>query len=85
MAPSVFKVSTSDSPLETLEAQALGGDFEAGASARGGLEKQIDDHAAAELIGFLGVALARLKALGAIEDAFDLHSIQRLDSQQSAT
>ena len=64
-------------------AQTLGGDFETGARARGGFEEQIDDHAAAQLIGFLGVGLAGLKTLGPVEDAFDLDSIQRLDSQQS--
>ena len=64
-------------------AQSLGGDFETSASARGGLEEQIYNHAAAQLVRFAPGRLLRLKTLGAVEDGFDLDSIQRLDSQQS--
>ena len=94
MAASVFSVSTSDSPFETLEAgggdrnriraQAFGGDFETGARARGGFEKQIDDHPAAQHIERLErLAWRRLKILGARQDGFDLRAVERFDIQQS--
>ena len=94
MAASVFRVSTSDSPLETLEPgggdgnrirpQALGGDLEAGARARGSFVKQVHDHLPAQRIQLLQrLALNGLKILGARQQGLDFGAVQLLDSQQS--
>jgi len=94
MAASVFRVSTSDSALgnagprggdrNRVAAQALGGDFEAGAGARGGFVKQVDDHLPAQRIQLLDVlALNGLEILGARQQGFDLGAIQFFDSEQS--
>ena len=94
MAASVFSVSTSDSPFETLEpeavmetgvgAQALGGDLEAGAGARRGFEKQVDDHLPAQRIQALErLILQWLKIFSAGQNRFDFSPLQLFDAEQS--
>ncbi len=69
---------------DCIRAQPLGGDLEAGARARRGLEEQIHHHPAAQQVDFLQrLLLVRLKILGAVENGLDLAAIERLDSQQS--
>jgi len=69
---------------DRVGAEALGGDFEAGAGARGGLIKEVDDHLSAERVQlFDGLTLDGLKILGARQNSFDLGAVQLLDPQQS--
>src|SRR5215472_12156422 len=65
-------------------AQALGGDLEAGARARGRLEKEVDDHLSAQRIEPLeGLILEWLKILGAGQNRFDFRPLQLFDAEQS--
>ncbi len=59
-------------------AEAFGGDFEAGAGARGGFEEKIHHHAAAKKIL---VILTALEEGGAVEDRFDGGAFESFDSQ----
>ena len=94
MAASVFSVSTSDSPFETLEADAV---IETASAPRrlAAISKLVRVRVEAsknrltiiwprKLIGFSWNQSGAAENAGAVENAFDLDSIQRLDSQQSA-
>ena len=63
---------------DDVGAEAFGGDFEAGAGARGGFEEQIHDHAAAKNIL---VILTVLEESGAVEDGFDGGAFETFDTQ----
>ena len=94
MAPSVFSVSTRDSPLETLDACAvietasaprpLGRDLEAGAGARGGLEEQVHHHPPLQQIES-SEALAgwRLKIARPVQNGLHLFARQVFNPQQA--
>ncbi len=68
-----------------VRAEALGGDFETGAGARGGFEEQVHHHASAqqielaEALTWLGLKIAR-----AIEDGLNLFPRQIVNAQQTS-